>query len=649
MIKSVLIANRGEIACRIIRTARCLGIQTVAIYSQVDAASLAVQMADKAYAIGPPAASESYLNITKIIAIAKTAKVDAIHPGYGFLAENVTFAKACREAGFIFIGPSLEALQKMGSKSEAKAIARKSGIPSIPGYEKDQNNLSEEADRIGYPLMIKAVLGGGGKGLRRVNAQAEFQDALETCQREALSFFGSADVLLEKYIPSARHIEVQIFGDTHGNIVHLFERDCSLQRHHQKVVEETPSLLSIDLKEDLCHAACKLGHFIRYEGAGTVEFLVDEEGKFYFMEMNTRLQVEHPITEVITNLDLVEWQFQVASGQKLPLFQEEIHQQGHALELRLYAEDPHCHFKPVTGRIWSYQTPENVRIDSGIHPIDTITPYYDSLLAKLIVKGENRLEALQKAHFALNTWKILGLKTNLLFLKNLLEEKSILNNHFDREYIDHHLEKLAPQKDIPARLFDAASLIKVLSELKDDPSPWAERRNWRLEGYAPLSLTWVCEEIQKTVFLTYSPKGWMDESLELFEGSLSDQTLSFPDLILPYWKRGEVISLFYQGENYNFTPHSSLFIKPPLSNQASSLKAPLTGRVALILVTTDEIVSEHQPLLILEAMKMEHMIISPQKGKIKNIFYKIGDVVEEGADVIDIEQEGEDDELAKTC
>ncbi|HUX79182.1 MAG TPA: biotin carboxylase N-terminal domain-containing protein, partial [Alphaproteobacteria bacterium] len=553
MIKSVLIANRGEIACRIIRTARRLGIRTVAVYSEVDEDSLAVQMADEAYPIGPSPASESYLNIPKIIKAAKQAKVEAIHPGYGFLSENEDFAKACCENGFIFMGPPLDALKKMGSKSEAKAIARRANIPVIPGYEGDQNKLPQEADRMGYPLMIKAVMGGGGKGIRQVNSKAEFQSALDTCRREALSSFGCEDVLLEKYISIPRHVEIQIFGDVHGNFVHLFERDCSLQRRHQKVLEEAPSNLSLELKEQLYSAALTLARVIHYEGAGTVEFLVDASGQFYFMEMNTRLQVEHPITEAITGLDLVEWQFRIASKEKLPLSQADIMQQGHSVELRLYAEDPSQNFKPVTGPFWIKEVPEAVRIDSGFHAIDRITSYYDPLLAKLIVRGENRDSALQKARFALENLQILGLKTNVSFLKKLLQNKDVCSNHIDVGYIDHHLKVLAPPKKVPEKVYVAASLIKALLESKNGLSPWDDKYNWRVEGYAPFFFEWMCEGEMKLVSLTYSPKGWIYNGLDPLKTKCSNDTLSFSTLRIPFWKTEEKISLIFQGETYTLT------------------------------------------------------------------------------------------------
>lgn len=613
MINAVLIANRGEIACRIIRTARRLGIRTVVVYSDVDAHSLAVHLADEAHSIGSP---ESYLNIPKLLAVAKAAKIDAIHPGYGFLSENPNFAQACREAGFIFIGPSVEALQKMGSKDEAKAIARKLDIPVIPGDE-DKAATSETADRLGYPLMIKAVMGGGGRGMRRVSSKEDFKAALDACRREAQASFGNGDVLLEKYIANPRHIEVQLFGDAHGNLVHLFERDCSLQRHHQKVIEEAPSCLPLNIKQKLYESALKLGHAIHYEGAGTVEFLVDETNHFYFMEMNTRLQVEHPITEAITGIDLVEWQFRVASQEKLPLVQHEISRNGYALEARLYAEDPFHHFKPVTGKIWMRDIPQNGRIDTGVHPQDTITPYYDSLLAKLIVTGNTRAEMLYRASLALENWTILGIQTNASFLKRLLHDKDVLENHIDTGFIDRHTERFVSLQDVPEEVYRAASLIKVLSPESRNSSPWDEKSNWRIEGHEPLVFEWVCREKIKTVQLTFP----------------------FVDANLPFWETDEGLSLAYQGEIYFLKPHILPLEHALKKGEKTHLKAPLTGKVSLLFVTEGQLVQENQPLLILEAMKMEHMIASPRTGKIRRLFYQVGDIVKEGADVVDIQEE----------
>lgn len=643
MIKSVLIANRGEIACRLIRLAQSLGIRTVSVFSDVDRLSLAVEMADEAYCIGPSPATQSYLNVEKIINVARKARVEAIHPGYGFLSESDFLAQACEKEGLIFIGPPLKALKTMGSKKEAKKVAQDLGIPVIPGFEGDQTRLYQEADPIGYPLMIKATLGGGGKGIRRVNTKNDFQNALEACQREALASFGSAEVLLEKYIPLPRHIEVQLFGDSHGHLVHLFERDCSLQRHHQKVIEEAPSCLPLSLKEKLYEAALKIGKAIDYVGAGTVEFLVDQDENFYFLEMNTRLQVEHPVTEEITNLDLVSWQFRIASGEPLPLFQEDIQAKGHSLEIRLCAEDPRQDFKPMTGKIWIHPPPPDTRLETGLHEKDTITSTYDALLAKLIIHGETREDVLKKADLALGKWAILGVTTNNGFLRNLINSKGVQENHIDIDYIDRHLKDLAPPRNIPDEIFYAASFLSLHSETIS--SPWKVPHGWRLEGYAPQSFSWTCDRSIKDIKLTYSPQGWISETPEFLTIDCHKNALSLNGAFLPFWKRQKDISLFYQGETYILTPHTPFFDEAASqSHPTSHIQAPMTGRVSILFVKEGETIKEGHPLLVLEAMKMEHMIIAPQKGKIKHLFYAPGDVVEEGVTLVEMEENGEEEE-----
>lgn len=631
MIKSVLIANRGEIACRIIKTARKLGIRTVVVYSDVDAHSKAVQSADEAYPIGPAPALESYLNVPLILAVANQAEVEAIHPGYGFLSENGDFAKACCDEGLIFIGPSPQNLQDMGSKKCAKEIAKKLDIPILPQSEGTLKPATLE-----YPLVIKAVMGGGGKGMRVVKSAASFEKALQACQREAKAAFGREEVFLEKYVPNARHIEVQIFGDAHGNLIHLFERDCTLQRRHQKIVEEAPSTLSLELKDKLYKAALTLGKAIHYENAGTVEFLVDRKGNYFFMEMNPRLQVEHPVTETITGLDLVEWQFRVASKEKLPLTQEEILAKGHAIELRLYAEDPVHNFKPVTGEIWTRSFPTLGRIDTGLKEFDKVTSYYDSLLAKLIVEGDSRSEALKKANRALAQWEVLGMQTNAPFLKNLLQDKQVIQNEIDVDFIDRHISILAPIQKAPDNLYGAASLIKVLSKNKSKVSPWEQKVHWRLEGYAPFKFEWTCGEERRKVSITYTLKGWVLNSSQPLKASLSENILFFSDLRIPYWKRDEKISLFYEGINYNLISHVSETFQGVAQKKEAHLRAPLTGKVILNLVSEGDWVKEGQPLLILEAMKIEHTIVAPRDGKIKQLFYREGNIIEEGAAVLDM-------------
>jgi 3-methylcrotonyl-CoA carboxylase alpha subunit len=631
MIKSVLIANRGEIACRIIKTARKLGIRTVVVYSDVDAHSKAVQNADEAYPIGPAPALESYLNVPRILSVARQAKVEAIHPGYGFLSENADFSNACSEADFVFIGPSAKILKDMGSKKRAKEIAKKLHIPVIAECEG-----SLEAKSVGFPLVIKAVMGGGGKGMRVVTSATFFDKALETCRREAKAAFGSGEVFLEKYVPDARHIEVQIFGDGHGNLVHLFERDCTLQRRHQKILEEAPSGLSLELKDKLYKAALTLGKAIRYENAGTVEFLVDRKGNYFFMEMNPRLQVEHPVTETITGLDLVEWQFRVASKEKLPLSQKEILAKGHALELRLYAEDPAHNFKPEAGDIWTRSRPTLGRVDTGLKELDTVTSYYDSLLAKLIVGGDSREEVLKKASRSLEQWEVLGLQTNASFLRNLLQDKHVIQNEIDVDFIDRHISTLAPPQTPPKNVYVAASLIKTLSKKDTQTSPWEQKVHWRLEGYVPFEFEWICSAERRKVSLTYTHKGWIFDSSEPLKASLSENTLVFLDFRIPYWERGEKISLFYEGVTYNLISHTSEILQGVIQKSEAHLRAPLTGKVILNLISEGDSVKEGQPLLILEAMKIEHTIVAPWDGKIKRLFYREGNIVEEGADVLDM-------------
>jgi 3-methylcrotonyl-CoA carboxylase alpha subunit len=633
MIKSVLIANRGEIACRIIKTARKLGIRTVVVYSDVDAHSKAIQSADEAYPIGSAPALESYLNAPRILAVARQAKVEAIHPGYGFLSENGDFAKACCDEGFVFVGPSPKSLQDMGSKKCAKEIAKKLDIPTLP-----QSEGILEPSTLGYPLVIKGVMGGGGKGMRVVKSAAFFEKALEACQREAKAAFGREEVFLEKYVPDARHIEVQIFGDAHGNLVHLFERDCTLQRRHQKIFEEAPSGLPLKLKDKLYKAALTLGKAIQYENAGTIEFLVDRKGNYYFMEMNPRLQVEHPVTEIITGLDLVEWQFRIASNEKLPLTQKEILAKGHAIELRLYAENPAHNFKPVTGEIWTKSLPTLGRMDTGLKEFDKITSYYDSLLAKLIVEGDSRGEALKKADHALAQWEVLGLQTNASFLKNLLQNKQVIQNEINVEFIDHHISMIEPIQNPPDNIYVAASLIKILSKNTLQISPWEQKVHWRLEGYAPFEFEWICDEERRKVSLTYTLKGWTLNSSQPLEASLSENILFFSDLRIPYWERNEKISLFYEGINYNLISHTSETFQGVAQKKEAPLKAPLTGKVILNLVSEGEWVKAGQPLLILEAMKIEHTIVAPRDGKIRRLFYREGNIVEEGADVLDMRE-----------
>jgi 3-methylcrotonyl-CoA carboxylase alpha subunit len=451
MFKKILIANRGEIACRVVRTARRMGIATVAVYSEADANARHVRLADEAVPIGPAAARESYLVIDRIIEAARSSGALAIHPGYGFLSENEAFAEACERAGLVFIGPSVAAIRAMGSKSAAKALMEKAGVPLTPGYhgdDQDPAHLKVEADRIGYPVLIKASAGGGGKGMRRVDRADDFDAALVSCKREAKSSFGDDQVLVEKYVLKPRHIEIQVFGDTHGNVVHLFERDCSVQRRHQKVLEEAPAPgMTESRRAAMGEAAVEAAKAVGYVGAGTVEFIANQDGSFYFMEMNTRLQVEHPVTEMITGLDLVEWQLRVADGQPLPLRQDQLTIAGHALEARIYAEDPDKGFLPSTGRLLHLASPqesEHVRVDTGVDEGDSITPFYDPMIAKLIVWGHDRRAALATMHRALAQYRIVGVANNVAFLDRLVGTRSFADADLDTGLIEREHAVLFP-------------------------------------------------------------------------------------------------------------------------------------------------------------------------------------------------------------
>ncbi|MCW5689054.1 MAG: carbamoyl-phosphate synthase subunit L, partial [Pseudolabrys sp.] len=501
MFKSVLIANRGEIACRIMRTAKRMGMRTIAVHSEADANALHVKLADEAHLIGPAPAAQSYLVSEKIIAAAKAAKAECIHPGYGFLSENTAFAKACADNGIVFVGPPPAAIEAMGLKDRAKALMEKASVPVVPGYHGDKQDpqfLKRKAYEIGYPVLIKAVAGGGGKGMRRVDKHADFDDALEGAMREAQNAFGDARVLIEKYITAPRHIEMQVFADTHGNAIHLNERDCSLQRRHQKVIEEAPAPgMSAALRAEMGAAAVAAAKAAGYVGAGTIEFIADgagglKSGGFWFMEMNTRLQVEHPVTEAITGLDLVEWQFRIANGEPLPLKQDQVPLEGHAVEARLYAEDPEKSFLPSTGRLIALDFPaaEGLRVDTGVETGDEVTPFYDPMIAKLIAKAETRGEALDRLADALDATVVIGPRSNAGFLAALARAPDFRNGEFDTGFIDAHLTELGagPQPlDHAAAAFGAQALVErerelLLARTASYDSPWDADDGFQLSG-----------------------------------------------------------------------------------------------------------------------------------------------------------------------
>ena len=526
MFNKILIANRGEIACRVIKTARRLGIKTVAVYSEADAGARHVRLADEAVLIGPAAARESYLVIDKIIAAAKQTGAQAIHPGYGFLSENEDFCHACDAAGIVFIGPPVSAIHAMGSKSEAKKLMEKAGVPLTPGYHGDDQDpawLHQQADAIGYPVLIKAAAGGGGKGMRLVDRSEDFIDLLASCKREAISSFGDDHVLVEKYITKPRHIEIQVFGDTHGNVVYLFERDCSVQRRHQKVLEEAPAPgMTLERRAAMGKAAVDAAKAVGYVGAGTVEFIANQDGSFYFMEMNTRLQVEHPVTEMITGLDLVEWQLRVASGEKLPLAQEQLQIRGHALEARIYAEDPAKGFLPSTGKLVHLAPPAeslHVRVDTGVEEGDEISPHYDPMIAKLIVWDINRDRALARMLQALADYRVVGVANNIEFLSRLTACPAFAGADLDTGLIEREKAYLFPADEaVPAEVLQIAALAELLRDAAfadrraargaDPASPWHARDGWRMNATACRSLLFRHGESERAVEVAYLPGAW---------------------------------------------------------------------------------------------------------------------------------------------
>ena len=618
MIKSLVIANRGEIACRIIRTARAMGIRTVAVYSDADAKALHVRMADEAVHIGPSPARESYLVGDKIIAAAKATKAQAIHPGYGFLSENADFAQAVIDAGLIWVGPKPDSIRAMGLKDAAKKLMAEAGVPVTPGYlgeDQSPKRLQKEADAIGYPVLIKAVAGGGGKGMRRVDAAKDFQDALESCKREAASSFGDDRVLIEKYILSPRHIEVQVFGDSHGNVVHLFERDCSLQRRHQKVIEEAPAPgMDEATREAVCSAAVRAAQAVNYEGAGTIEFIADaskglKADRIWFMEMNTRLQVEHPVTEEITGQDLVEWQLRVASGEKLPKKQDELSINGWAIEARLYAEDPAKGFLPSVGRLEHFSLGDEGRIETGVEEGDEISPFYDPMIAKLVARRETRKDAIRALADIFDDLAVWPVRTNVGFLFNaLLDEDFFEATNIDTGYIERRLEYLVPHPNpVPYVWSDAAKVA-----LEDSDEAYWELASFRLN--APR---------RRSVALSFN----------------GEMRLACPDddepVAMPYIRQEDSIVMFDEGQPFQFALSSRGNVGAAAADGA--ILAPMPGKVTSVEVSQGENVAKGQRLLTLEAMKMEHGLVAPFDGVVAELNAKAGAQVQVDAVLARIE------------
>ncbi|MBM08423.1 MAG: 3-methylcrotonyl-CoA carboxylase [Magnetovibrio sp.] len=670
MFKKILIANRGEIACRIMRTADRLGIDTVAIYSEADADSMHVRMACEKVYIGESPVSKSYLNGEKVLAAAKLTGAEAIHPGYGLLSENPGFAQATVEAGLIFIGPSSGAIKSMGSKNLAKMIMEKANIPIVPGYYgKDQSlkKLKSKADQIGYPILLKAILGGGGKGMRVVFSESELANSIEAVKRESVSFFGDSHLLVEKYITEPRHVEVQIFGDSHGNVVHLFERDCSLQRRHQKIIEEAPAPnLSESLQEKIYAVAVQSAKAINYENAGTVEFLLDNDDNFYFMEMNTRLQVEHPVTEMITGQDLVEWQFLVSVGEKLPMRQEELSINGHAIEARLYAEDPSNGFKPAPGRLHYFSYPatnKNLRIDTGVDSGMTISSFYDPLLAKLIVWAEDRETACQQMSSALKALKVIGPGVNQQFLSFLINKHEFLDGNFHTQFIDnldieHFTDNFIPKQEdlICACILMISTQEKAIREtssyIADPESPWALPNCWRLYRVSYQKFKFRCLDETITInvtpsvnnydftFLGDEPSHFRVSEIECINGVI-EAVVNNKKISADAFKVENEFTVFIENRISRFVYMD--FVPPDEFNnsQIPIVTAPMSGKLVSVNVEVGEIVNAGETLLILEAMKMEHTIKAPAEGIITAVYYKINDQVSEGSELLSFEVIGD--------
>lgn len=671
MFKTILIANRGEIACRIAATARKLGIKTIAVYSDADAQAKHVMHSDVAVRIGEAPALQSYLKGDVILAVAQQHGAQAIHPGYGFLSENEGFAQACAQAGLTFVGPPASAIAAMGSKSAAKTLMAQAGVPLVPGYHGENQDtafLRQQADALGYPVLIKASAGGGGKGMRVVESSQDFEAALVSCQREARASFGDDRVLIERYLQKPRHIEIQVFADTHGNCVYVFERDCSVQRRHQKVIEEAPAPnMDPKMRRAMGEAAVAAAKAVAYVGAGTVEFIVEPDGRFYFMEMNTRLQVEHPVTEMITGIDLVEWQLRVAAGEPLPLNQEQLQLSGHAIEARIYAENTENGFLPSVGRLTHVQLPEHiafanglVRVDGGVRGGDDISPYYDPMIAKLIVWGATREQALARMQQALAETQIVGVHTNINFLSRLIADESFALADLDTGLIERRREKLLPPPSLSADHVLGCAVAVVLSEASAESSfqtqhqqtvidPWSIQDGWRLNGSYRRRFVWLDGQTPRQVDLLgrvghqrleidgrSRDFGWSGQRLTSGAYSL-ELRLGGVRRAATVQKQGERVDVFVEGM------HTMLCLQDPLKQalhkevgQTGGLTAPMPGKIIAVHVTEGQTVRQGDALLVMEAMKMEHAVIAPVDGVVKEIFYGVGEQVSEGVALIEL-------------
>ena len=678
MFDKILIANRGEIACRVAATAKRMGIRTVAVYSDADAQARHVRVCDEAVHVGGSAPRDSYLQWQRIIEAARATGAQAIHPGYGFLSENGDFAQACADAGLVFIGPPVAAIAAMGSKSAAKALMERAGVPLVPGYHGDNNDpdfLAQQAQAIGYPVLIKASAGGGGKGMRRVDNAAHFASALASCQREAQTSFGDSHVLIERYVTRPRHIEIQVFGDSHGQCIHLFERDCSVQRRHQKVLEESPAPgLSDERRAQMGAAAVAAARAVGYVGAGTVEFIAEPAGgsggsggsaesaesadsgdlRFFFMEMNTRLQVEHPVTEAVTGLDLVEWQLRVASGQPLPLQQHEVPRRGHAIEARICAENPDANFLPSTGTLVVAHWPAHVsfdrsatlpRVDSGVREGDAISPFYDSMIAKLIVWGQDRQQALARLDAALRDTHIMGLATNVAFLRRVINTRSFADADLDTALIEREHAALFETPPLPPAVAAAAVAAHMLAAetALEDADPWSHRNGWRLHGGAqrrihlelqgqPLALL-LCRLHDGGTALQIGDQRWALQTRSL-GGHRHDLQIGDQRLTATVYADGERYAVFTDVGSALLSEFDPIAHAGEGAAEGGRLTAPMPGKVVSLLAKAGDTVTKGQPLAVMEAMKMEHTISAPHDGVVVEVLYAPGDQVAEGGELL---------------
>jgi 3-methylcrotonyl-CoA carboxylase alpha subunit len=668
MFDKILIANRGEIACRVIRTARKMGIRTVAVYSDADRDALHVTMADEAIHIGAAPSRDSYLQFDKVIAAALKTGAQAIHPGYGFLSENAAFCQACRDNDITFIGPPMAAIEAMGSKSAAKTIMEKAGVPLVPGYhgvDQDPELLRQASDEMGYPVLLKAAAGGGGKGMRQVWSAAEFDEALAAAKRESMNAFGDDTMLVEKYLTQPRHVEIQVFCDQHKNAVYLFERDCSVQRRHQKVIEEAPAPgMTPALRDAMGQAAIQAALAIDYEGAGTVEFLLDSDASFYFMEMNTRLQVEHPVTEMISGQDLVEWQLRVADGEPLPLEQGQLSINGHAFEARIYAEDPDNDFLPVTGTLAFVQSPEtspHVRVDTGVRQGDEVSVFYDPMIAKLIVWDEDRDKALSRLTRALSEYRISGTTTNIDFLYNLASCQPFRDADLDTGFIEKHHAAIFHDsvRDIEHDLPLAALYLLLRQNEKaahaytlaggsgpqDATSPWHFNNAWRSVEENIHTLTIVLHETEYQLAVeqkqfgtatryTISHNGHAVSAQGTLEGSLLRADLDGYQFNATVAEHDDSFSLYTADSALTFRQATPDLGDADQQDAAGGLVAPMNGTMVALLVEEGASVSKGDPLLVMEAMKMEHTIRAPADGHVVSFFYQAGELVDGGAELL---------------